>query len=141
MANFIYNAAKVSLGKEEIDWVNDTVKVAMTTSTYTPDKDTDVYFSDITNEVSGTGYTAGGFTLANKTVTQDNTNDRAVYDADDISESPVTIAAYRYLVVYQSTGVDSTSRLLCLIDLGSDQTVDNDILDITWTASGVFYLI
>lgn len=141
MANFIYNAAKVSLGKEEIDWENDTIKVAMLTSSYTPDIDNDVYFSDVTNEVSGSGYTAGGFTLANTSITQDDTNDRAVYDADDLAESPVSISSYRYLVVYVSTGTDSTSRLICLIDLGTDQTVDNDILEISWGSSGIFYLM
>lgn len=141
MASFVYNSAKTSLGKAEIDWVNDTIKVALTTSSYTPNQDSHTYFSDVTNEVSGTGYTAGGFTLASKTATQDNTNNRCVYDAADVSASGVSISAYRYLVVYKSTGVSSTSRLICLIDLASDQTVDNQILDITWSASGVFYLI
>lgn len=50
-------------------WASDTIKVALLTSSYTPNYDTHDFFDDITNEVTGTGYTAGGATLGSKTVT------------------------------------------------------------------------
>lgn len=62
------NAIKQAFNKE-IDFDTDTVKAALVTSTYTPDYLAHDYFNDVTNEVSGTGYTAGGATLASKTVT------------------------------------------------------------------------
>jgi hypothetical protein len=46
------------------DWDTDTIKCALTTSTYTVDIDTHDFFNDVTNEITGTGYTAGGATLA-----------------------------------------------------------------------------
>ena len=51
------------------DWDTDTIKVMLTTSLYTPDQDTHDFKNDVTNEVTGTGYTAGGQALTNKTVT------------------------------------------------------------------------
>lgn len=40
-----------------------TVKCMLTTSAYTPDQDTHENKGQVTNEVSGSGYTAGGATL------------------------------------------------------------------------------
>lgn len=138
MASLTYNSAKVKIADGSINWVSDTIKVALCTSAYTPNKRTHTWLSDITNEVTGTGYTAGGYTLSGKSLTQDNTNDRAVFDANDISQSGVTIAAYRYLVVYKSTGTASTSPLITVIDLGTDYTLDTGILATTWSTAGVF---
>lgn len=141
MASFTYNAAKVSLGKAEIDWVNDTIKVALLTSAHTPDQDADVYFSDVVaEEFSGGSYTAGGITLASKTATQDNTNNRAVFDAADGQFTGIT-GTFRYAVVYKSTGSNATSRLIRLIDLsGGNTTLTNGTYDLVWPASGVFNL-
>jgi hypothetical protein len=48
------------------DWDTDTIKSALTTA-YTVDIDTHDFFNDVTNEITGTNYTAGGFTLATAT--------------------------------------------------------------------------
>lgn len=50
-----------------INWASDTIKLALLTSSAAPDLSAWVHFSDVTNEVSGTGYTAGGVTLGTKT--------------------------------------------------------------------------
>jgi hypothetical protein len=72
MADVIYNSFKTDLLKGNIDFESDTIKVALVTDSYTPDQDSHDFFDDVTNEVSGTGYTAGGETLTSKSVTQDN---------------------------------------------------------------------
>lgn len=64
-----YGKGALKLANKEIDWDTDTVKVMLTTSSYTPDKDAHDYKDDVTNEVTGTGYTAGGATLSSKTIT------------------------------------------------------------------------
>ena len=64
-----FGLAPKTLLAKEVDFLNDTIKGMLTTVTYVPDQDAHDYKSDVTNEVSGTGYTAGGATLANKTVT------------------------------------------------------------------------
>lgn len=53
----------------QTDFLTDTIKVMLTTSTYTENLDTHETKADVTNEVVGTGYTAGGATLASKTIT------------------------------------------------------------------------
>ncbi|MGE0460881.1 MAG: hypothetical protein AB7Q16_05890 [Vicinamibacterales bacterium] len=52
-----------------VDYLSDTIKMALTTSAYTPDLDAHEFFSDVTNEITGTGYTAGGVALGSKTIT------------------------------------------------------------------------
>lgn len=139
MASFIYNTGKKALNAN-IDWANDTIKCALLTSSHTANKDTHQYLSDVNgDETSGTGYTAGGFTLTNCAINIDNTNDRAEYDADDISETGLTVT-YQYYVIYKSTGTASTSELIALIDAGSDQVVDASTLSVSWSADGIFYL-
>lgn len=139
MADVIYNSFKKLIMDGSIDLDTDTIKVALVTSSYIPDQDTHTYFSSVTNEVSGTGYTAGGVTLANKTVTQDNTDNEGVFDADDVSWTTATITA-RAAVVYKSTGTASTSALICYIDFGADKVSTAGTFTIAWNAEGILNL-
>lgn len=141
MASQFYNAGKKNLINGLIDLDTDTIRVALLTSAYTPDIDAHDFFNDVSaNESSGTGYTAGGAALANKTVTQDNTNDRAVFDADDVSWASSTIANARYAAIYEDTGVAATSPLICYVDLLITRSSSADTFKIEWNASGIFYL-
>jgi hypothetical protein len=139
MASFLYNKGKTEILNGGIDLLNDTIKVAMVTSSYSPDKDADDYFDDVTNEVSGTGYTAGGKALTNKSVSQDNTNDRAKFDADDVTWTVATITA-RAAVIYEDTGTDSTSPLIAFVDFGEDYSTSGEDFTIEWHADGILYL-
>lgn len=127
------NEALTSLVKGEIDFLNDTISVILTTGA--ADIDTVTYVSDITGEISGGGYIRQ--TLTNKTVTTDDTNDRTIADADDVQWTSLT-NTFRYIHVVQDTGVDSTSRVVTTMDTGSSQSIDNGTYDVTWPASGVF---
>lgn len=118
----------------DIDFDTDTIKVMLTTSSYTPNQDTHDYVDDITNEVSGTGYTAGGATLASKTNTiSTNVN---TLDAADVTWSSSTITA-RYGVIYKDTGTPSTSPLIAYIDFGEDMSSSSSDFTISWNASGI----
>lgn len=139
MASAFYNSGKKKLWDGSIDLDTDTIKVALTTSSYTPDVDAHDFFDDITNEVSGTGYTAGGAALANKSVTQDNTNNRSVFDADDATWTTSTITNARYAVIYKSTGTASTSALICVVDLLTNKSSSADTFKIEWSTDGIFY--
>lgn len=139
MASLVYNDFKESIMNGSIDLDSDTIKVALVTSSYTADQDAHDFFDDVTNEVSGTGYTAGGATLANKAVSQDNTNNWGKFDADDPSWASSTITA-RGAVVYKSTGTASTSRLICYIDFGQDYTSANGTFSVVFHANGILTL-
>lgn len=138
MASAIYNPWKYrQLGDTSVAPINhktDTIKVALVTSSYTFSDEHD-FFDDITNEVSGTGYTAGGATLT-VTTSQDNTDNEGVLDATDTTWTTSTITA-RGAVIYKSTGTASTSPLIAFIDFAADKTSTNGTFQITWAAEGI----
>jgi hypothetical protein len=119
MASLIFNKFLDYLADNDIS--DDTFKVALVTSSYTPDKDTHEHFDDITNEVSGTGYTAGGNTVTG-TLTLSTANDRLTLEFASTSWTSATITA-RGAVYYSSTGTASTSTLIAFNDFGSDVAV------------------
>jgi hypothetical protein len=123
---------------KEIDFDTDTIKVALLTNAYTPDQDAHNYYDDVVaNEVSGTGYTAGGNTLANKTNTYNSATNVIVLDADDVTWSSSTITA-RYAVIYDATPATNATRpLIGYVDFGSDQSSSNGNFTITWDATGI----
>lgn len=134
---YLYGSFPAKLANKEIDWDTDTIKVALTTSTYTPNQDTHDYFNDITNEVTGTGYTAGGATLASKTVTYTSGTNTQAFDAADVTWSASTITA-RYAIIYDSTGTSSTSALIGYVDFGADVVSSGGDFTIQWNAAGIF---
>lgn len=123
---------------KEIDWDTDTIKVALLTNAYTPDQDAHNYLDDVVaNEVSGTGYTAGGNTLANKTNSYNSSTNVITLDADDTTWSSSTITA-RYAVIYDATpATNATKPLIGYVDFGSDQSSSNGNFTITWDATGI----
>lgn len=136
MANAIYNSFKADIGDGTLDWDTDTFKIALVTSTYSPDIDTHNNFTThVTNEVVGTGYTAGGATLTTSAPTVDTTNDWAEYDATDVTWSASSITA-RGAVIYKNT----TEELVCYIDFGSDKTSSSGDFTVQFHADGVFKL-
>lgn len=138
MASVIYNSFK----KEILDTINIdavTVKVMLVTSAYTPNIDTHTRRSSVTNEVAGSGYTTGGATLTGVAITQNNTTDKGVFDANDITWSSSTITA-RGAVIYVSTGVAANDNLIAYIDFGTDKVSDNGDFTIQWNASGIITL-
>lgn len=119
MASLIYNSCLDDVCRALVDLDSDTFKVMLVTSTYTPDKDTHTKRSDVTNEVVGTGYTAGG-AAATVTVTKDTANDRIDTSLGAASWSTSTITA-RGAVYYKSRGgAASADELVAYIDFGSN---------------------
>jgi hypothetical protein len=140
MADVIYNSFKRDIMNGSLNLASDTIKIMLVTSTYTPDQDAHTKRSDVTNEVTGTGYTTGGQALANKAVTADNTDNEGVFDADDVTWASSTITA-RGAVLYKSRGGLATAdELLCYIDFGSDKTSTGGSFTITWNAEGIINL-
>jgi hypothetical protein len=137
MPSKLYGNFLIKALNKEVDFDTDTIKVALLSSSYTPDQDVHDYFNDVsTYEVSGTGYTAGGNTLASKTVTYDAANNVIVLDAADTTWASSTITA-RYAVIYDATGTASTSTLIGYIDFGSDQSSTNGNFTITYDSTGI----
>lgn len=138
MASKMYGQFLSKALNKEVDYDSDTIKVALVSSAYTPNQDTHDYWDDVvTNEVSGTGYTAGGLTLAGKTVTYDSANNVVVLDANDAVWASSTITA-RYAVVYDDSGATNAQKVLIgYVDFGSDQSSTNGNFTVTWDATGI----
>jgi len=140
MANVIYNSFKRDIQNGSIDLDTDDIKVMLVTSTYTPNIDTHTKASDITNEVVGTGYTAGGVSLTTKAVTADNTNDLGKFDADDVTWATSTITA-RGAVIYKSRGgASSADELVAYLDFVSDKISTAGNFNLIFNANGILTL-
>ena len=120
MASLIYNSCLDDTVKGSIDFDTDTFKMILVTSSYTAAK-THAKRSDVTNEVSGTGYTTGGNAAA-VTCTKDNTNNREDITFAITSWTTATITA-RAGVIYKSRGgLASADELVAYVDFGADVT-------------------
>ena len=118
-----------------LDLDNDTLKIMLVTSGYTPDFGTHDFKADATNEVVGTGYTAGGETLTSVALTQ--SAGTITFDAADVTWTSSTITA-RGAVIYDDTL--ASDPLICYIDFGSDQSSSSGDFQIAFNASGIFTL-
>jgi len=108
---------KVQLLQGQHDFTNstgDAFKIALYTSSATLSAATTAYSA--TNEVSGTGYTAGGNTLTNVTPTSSGTT--AYVDFADTTWSSATITA-RGALIYNSS---DSNKAVAVLDFGSDKT-------------------
>ena len=132
MASIIYNSALEDAVIGNIDFDTDSFKIILVTSTYSADKDAHTKRSDVTNEVTGTGYTTGGVSTA-VTVTKDTTNDRVDIDFADVSWASATITAAG-AVIYKTTGSASADNLVAYMDFGSDITSTNGTFTVDVTS-------
>lgn len=137
MASGVYNRFKVNLANKIVDWEADTIKVMLLDNSHAFDADDDVIGDVSANEISGTGYTTGGATLASASVTQDDTNDLAKLDANDTAWGSASFTAY-HAVLWDDTV--ATDDLVCSIDFGGAQTVTSGTFTIQWNASGIITL-
>jgi hypothetical protein len=118
MASTIPQSLLDDIFEGRIDIDTDTFKVMLLTSAYTPNILHDRR-DDLTNEVSGTGYTAGGATVT-CSVARDDGNRRVEITCGSASWASSTITA-RYAAYYKSRGgAASADELLLVNDFGSD---------------------
>tara|TARA_R110000803_G_scaffold209053_1_gene278232 strand:- start:254 stop:664 length:411 start_codon:yes stop_codon:yes gene_type:complete len=108
MANALYDLGREAFLSGDITWDGDAIKTILVDSAlYTPNLATDQFLSD----VPAGSRTATSSDLVSKTVTA------GVADAGDVTYSAVPIDdPQEYVVIYQDTTVEGTSRLIALID-------------------------
>lgn len=139
------NAFKTAFQKEW-NWSGGSIKVMMTTSTYNAatGKTTHLYKTSVTNEVTGTGYTAGGSIIATGstggTPSVSGTVCTLSYNTGSgtTTWASATITGARYAVIYDNTpATDATRPLIAYVDFGGDQTTSGGDFSIVWNASGI----
>jgi len=128
---FLFNSALRDEAMGNINYSTDTFKVMLLTSTATPNKDTWTKRNNVTNEVVGTGYTAGGADLTFSVGSVDTTNDRVDVSTGAATWAGSTITA-RYAIYYKARGgASSADELVACVDFGQDVTTIADTFSLT----------
>lgn len=112
----------------------DSFKFALVTDTHTPNFDTHDFYADITNEISGTGYTATGNVL--DSVTCSSASGFLTFDAADEAWTTATFSAVRGGILYDDTL--ASDPLIMAVTFGSDFAVTAGTFTIQWSASGIW---
>lgn len=119
MASLVFNRMLELWARGSIDFDTDVFRRSLHTSVYAENKDTHDFFDDVTNEVSGTGYTAGG-AVTSVTVTLDTANDRVDIVFGTTTWPSSTITARKAVVRKARGGAASADELIYVNDFGSD---------------------
>jgi hypothetical protein len=135
MASNFYNNGLLKLLNGDINYISDDISLLVVDNTYTFDR-TDEFVSDITGEVSGSGYSR--LSLAGKTLSLNASTNTVVFDCDDLTMNVVSTSnAFSGAVIYGNTGVDSTSPLIGFFDMPETSTNGSDVT-LTVAAAGLF---
>lgn len=132
-SHFKYNAYKKLIS--DLASGSTELKLMLTTSEYTPDIDNHDSKADVTNEVSGTGYTAGGKVLTG--VTFILTADEFVLDAANPEWTGSTITARRAELYDNTPAAAADKKLILVIDFGVNKVSDNSTFRIKWANAGI----
>ena len=125
---------KADLFNKEQDLDTDTIKIALYTSSATLDASTTAYTA--TNEVTGTGYSAGGETLANSTVATSGTTAYVDFDNPEWTSASFTTAG---ALIYNDTLAGKNA--IAVLNFGGDFTVTAGTFRIVFPAPGAAGLI
>jgi len=122
-------------GEVPVDFLTDTIKIALMLNTYTPALATHDFWNDVSaQELTATnGYVAQ--TLGTKTVAV--ATSVATADAADPVFPFSGPKTWRYAIMYKDTGTATTSPLMWLFTWDSDQTVSTPYT-LTLNASGIW---
>lgn len=132
----MYGQALNAIATKTINLSSDTLKVMLVSSSYTPNQATDQYASTPgANEVTGTGYTAGGVALSS--VALADSSNVFTLSAANTYWSTLTVST-AYAVIYDTTVGSgySTNPLIGYLNFGGTQSPAGVTFSINW-ASGV----
>jgi len=119
------NHFKYQLAKKLLDLSADIIKIILMNNTFAFDKDAHAVLSDVTANQLATqyGYTQDNKELANKVVTEDDTNDKCSLTCDDVTWTAASgsIGATGAAILYDDTTADDT--VIGCIDFGTDFTI------------------
>ncbi len=116
--------------------------LALVTSSYTPNLDTDEFWTTpVANEVAnGNGYTTNGFDVTGATFSYDAASDQVRLDIGDPTWTFTAAKSWQYGVLYERTSAsDATRKLFALLDWGSTQTVST-AYTLVIDSAGLLYL-
>lgn len=127
MANAIYDKGRESFLMGDIAWDTDDIRVILVDTT---DYTVDLVNHDFLDDVLAAARVAVSSSLTSKTTAA------GVADAADVVFGSVTGDVSEAVIVYQHTGVESTSRLIAYIDnaVGLPVTPDGTDITVQWSS-------
>ncbi len=140
-ANFFTSGLRKCLDGT-IAFLTDTIKAYLVASTYTPNVDDD-FVSGVTEIGSVSGYTpgfggAGRKTLASKTITDDDTNNRIIFTAASISYGALgTGATIGGQALCKEVTSDAASPVISFNGLAADVPTNGASVTWNWHATGI----
>ena len=135
MANVISNVFKEELLKGNHDFDGGaTYKLALYTSSKTVSASDPTAYNTTNQVANGNGYTTGGATLANPSVTGGSSASTAFVDFDDVSFTSASFTA-RFAQIYRSDGSAPTNNSVLVLDFGGDFTATNGTFTIQFPAA------
>lgn len=124
MANALYDGGREGILDGSINVSSGTIKALLATSGYTPNTATHRNVSDVGS---------GNIVVRSSSFTS-KTETAGVFNAANVTFTAVTGSTAGYIVIYQDSGTDSTSRLVAIIDTatGLPVTPNGGDISITW---------
>jgi hypothetical protein len=110
---------KVGLFNGQFNLASDTIKMALYNGSANLNPSTTAYTA--VNEITGTGYTAGGQLMTGVTISYDATNSVAYVNFANVVWNPANFTA-RCALIYDATASNAS---IAVIDFGSDKTCTN----------------
>ena len=107
-------------------------KAMLVSGSYTEDRGAHSKRSSITNEISGTGYTAGGAPVTVTVATNTSTH-KTTLTIGAVSWPSSTLTARKMIVYRARGGASSADELVCCVDNGSDLV--SSATTMTWNPS------
>jgi len=106
MANALYDNGRNAFLNGDIDYTNDTIKMALVSGSYVPDLVDHDFFNDLSSSVIGIPQVLSG-----------KTTSAGVANCSDVNFGTITAGSVvQYIVLYKDSGSDSTSNLIALYD-------------------------
>src|SRR5690349_14156146 len=104
---------------QQINWTSANIKV-MACTAFTINQSTQLVIGDVSsNQITATGYTAGGATLTSKAVNKNTASGRIEFQAANTTWSITGTMSAQIFVFYVDSGTPSTSYLLGYDDKGT----------------------
>jgi hypothetical protein len=123
MANALYAKAKEAFLGADLDLLNVTLKTALVKNTYSVDLVNHEFLSDVgTANIAATSFALEQINI-----------DDGVFDAENETIENYGTSGFAYLIIYQDSGLSSTSRLIAYIDTADGLPVNstNETISIT----------
>lgn len=138
--SFVYTRAKRDIFNADIDFnLPHDFRIILVDNTTTADTEEDAAtISAFTTlgELSGAGYVRKA--LANEVVNEDTVNNRAEFDADDITWTGIDAGTAQAMILYKHVTNDTDSIPIAYIDTGGFPINTNGgDLTVQWNAEGI----